>query len=59
MSIPPDLDIAERRALASRGDYPEDFDRPTYRGACSNCLHVFVGLPSRVICRVCAAPSVP
>lgn len=52
--MPPFLDIDERRALASPWDWAEDFDRPTYRGACSNCLRVFVGLPSRTLCRRCA-----
>lgn len=52
--IPPDLDIDERRAIASPRDWPEDFDKQTEWNACERCLHLFLGVPTRIQCRQCA-----
>jgi hypothetical protein len=49
-----DLDVDERRAAAQVRDWPEDFDRPTTWNVCGECVRVFVGLPTRIQCRVCA-----
>jgi hypothetical protein len=52
--IPPDLDIEERRALASPRDWPGDFDKPTSWNVCERCIKPFIGIPSRIQCRACA-----
>lgn len=57
--IPPDLDIEERQAAALPNDYPGDFTVETIRSTCENCLHVFIGKPTRTVCRVCHAGHAP
>lgn len=49
-----DLDVEERRAAAQPRDFPEDFDKPTDWNVCGDCNRVFLGLPSRIQCRLCA-----
>jgi hypothetical protein len=51
--ITPDLDIEEPRAIASPRDYPEDFDKPTCWNCCERCIKPFIGLVTRIQCRVC------
>lgn len=50
----PEVECAERQALAQPRDYPQDFDRPTTWCICGNCLRPFVGLVERTLCRVCS-----
>lgn len=57
--IPPDLDVEERQAAALPQDHPADFWGPTIRSTCEKCLHVFIGKPSRTLCRVCQGGSAP
>jgi hypothetical protein len=49
-----DLDIDERRAIASPRDWPIDFDKPTCWNVCGNCLRMFIGVASRIQCRECS-----
>jgi hypothetical protein len=49
-----DLDVDERRAIAQPRDWPEDFDRPTTWNVCGDCIRPFIGLPTRIQCRLCA-----
>lgn len=49
-----DLDIDERRALASPRDWPEDFSQPTGWNACCRCLHLFISIATRTLCKQCA-----
>lgn len=49
-----DLDVDERRAAAQPRDFPEDFDRTTCWNVCGDCNRVFLGVPTRIQCRVCA-----
>lgn len=51
---PPEQDLAERQAQASPRDFPEDFDRETTWNVCADCIHLFLGMPSRTHCRDCA-----
>lgn len=48
-----EIDIAERQALAQPRDFPEDMDKETTWNVCQGCLRCFVGLPRRIVCRVC------
>ena len=49
-----EIDIAERQALASPRDFPQDFHHETTWNVCGECLKVFQGLPTRIQCRACA-----
>lgn len=49
-----EIDIAERQALATDRDFPDDFRKPTTWNVCGDCLRVFQGIPTRIKCRVCA-----
>lgn len=49
-----EIDIAERQALAQPRDFPEDMrDDASGWNVCQDCLRCFVGLPTRIQCRVC------
>lgn len=48
-----EIDIAERQALAQPRDFPEDMRQETTWNVCQDCLRCFVGLPTRIQCRVC------
>lgn len=56
-----DLELDERRAAALPHDFPGDFHLPhgTDRSDCERCLHTFVGLRSRTMCRVCKESEAP
>jgi hypothetical protein len=49
-----EIDIAERQAIAQPRDWPEDFDKPTTWNVCQDCIRCFIGVPTRIQCRVCA-----
>ena len=49
-----EIDIAERQALASPRDFPQDFTQETTWNVCGECLKVFQGIPTRIQCRACA-----
>lgn len=52
-----DLDLAERRALATPHDFPDDFDNDSLCwNVCERCNHVFLGIPRRIHCRECEKP---
>ena len=48
-----DLDVDERRAAAQPRDWPEDFDKPTGWNVCGDCNRVFLGVATRIQCRLC------
>ena len=48
-----EIDIAERQALAQPRDFPEDMVQEVTWNVCGDCLRCFVGLPTRIQCRVC------
>lgn len=52
--IPPDIDVAERQAIATPRDWPQDYHEPITWNVCGDCLRVFLGRATRVQCRVCA-----
>lgn len=52
MSAAPD--VPAQRAAAQPRDFPEDFDRTTCWNVCGDCNRVFLGVPARIQCRVCA-----
>lgn len=47
-------DLAERQAAATPRDWPDDYVRPTTWNVCGDCNRVFLGIPKRIRCRVCA-----
>lgn len=47
-----DLDVDERRAAAQPRDWPEDFDKPTGWNVCGDCNRVFLGVATRIKCRL-------
>ncbi len=47
------IDVAERQALASPRDYPEDFWGKLRWQVCGDCIRAFIGAPTRITCRVC------
>lgn len=49
----PEIDLAERQALASPRDFPSDFDKPHGWQVCERCLHLFLGCSGRIQCREC------
>lgn len=51
----PEVDLAERQALASPRDYPEDFRQEVGWQVCERCLHLFLGVPTRIQCRECVS----
>lgn len=48
-----EIDIAERQAAAQPRDFPEDMDKPTTWNVCQDCIRCFIGVPTRIRCRVC------
>ena len=52
----PEQDLAERQAQASPRDWPADFEDPTTGwNVCDWCIHLFLGVPTRIRCRACAS----
>jgi len=49
-----EIDIAERQAAAQPRDWPDDFDKPTTWNVCVDCIKPFIGIPTRIQCRVCS-----
>lgn len=49
----PEVDLAERQALASKRDYPQDMDKPYGWQVCEQCIKPFLGIPERIRCREC------
>lgn len=54
MTTDPAPDLAERQATASPRDWPDDFPQKTAWNVCGDCNRVFLGVPTRIQCRLCS-----
>ena len=51
----PEQDLLERQAQASPRDFPQDMDKDHGWQVCDWCIHLFLGVPTRIRCRACAS----